>query len=116
MNDNISRRAVLFGAVLFPAGLMQAARGSLSELDRQFGQLEKTVGGRLGVATLDTESGAGSDHRAGERFPMCSTFKLLAVAGVLARVDRGRERLAPQLALRTAEPLGYAPSAAARVA
>jgi beta-lactamase class A len=116
MNDNISRRAVLFGAVLFPAGLMQTARGSLSELDRQFGQLEKTVGGRLGVATLDTAGGARADHRAGERFPMCSTFKLLAVAAVLARVDRGRERLDRRIAFSTADLLEYAPVTRARVA
>src|SRR5262249_10570222 len=31
--------------------------------------------------------------RADERFPMCSTFKLLAAAAILARVDAGEERL-----------------------
>ena len=32
-------------------------------------------------------------HRLDERFPMCSTFKWLAAAHVLQRVDRGIERL-----------------------
>src|SRR4029079_11579520 len=32
-------------------------------------------------------------HRADERFPMCSTFKLVAAAAILARVDAERERL-----------------------
>jgi beta-lactamase class A len=46
-------------------------------------QLEAKSGGRLGVAVLDTKDGALLGHRGDERFPMCSTFKLLAAAAVL---------------------------------
>ena len=35
------------------------------------------------VAVLDTLSGERTGHRADERFPMCSTFKLLAAAAAL---------------------------------
>ena len=45
------------------------------------------------MALLDTASGVKVGHRADERFPMCSTFKLLAVAAVLARVDQRNESL-----------------------
>ncbi len=31
-------------------------------------------------------------HRSGERFPACSTFKVLLVGAVLSRVDAGAER------------------------
>ena len=55
--------------------------------------IEASVGGRLGVAVLDTASGELAGHRLDERFPMCSTFKFLAAALVLARVDAGQERL-----------------------
>ncbi len=51
--------------------------------------LERRVGGRLGVAALDTASGRQAGWRSDERFPMSSTFKFLAAALVLARVDRG---------------------------
>ena len=112
----ITRRAALLDILLFPAGLAQLARGSSLQLDQRFGDLETTSGGRLGVATLDTASGARAGHRAGERFPMCSTFKLLAVAAVLARVDRGRERLDRRIAFSTADLLEYAPVTRARVA
>jgi beta-lactamase class A len=115
MSRTITRRAALFDAILLPATLAQAARGSLSQLDLQFGDLEKTSGGRLGVATLDTASGARAGHRAGERFPMCSTFKLLAAAGILARVDRGREHLDRRIAFSAADLLEYAPVTRARV-
>ena len=56
-------------------------------------EIERDAGGRLGVAVLDTASGRLAGHRLDERFPMCSTFKWLAAAMVLARVDAGDERL-----------------------
>jgi beta-lactamase class A len=40
-------------------------------------KLEQVSGGRLGVAVLDTGTGERSGHRRTERFPMCSTFKVL---------------------------------------
>lgn len=50
--------------------------------------IERGVDGRLGVAIHDLESGLRTSHRGDERFPMCSTFKLLLAAAVLARADR----------------------------
>jgi beta-lactamase class A len=44
--------------------------------------IERTVGGRVGVAVLDTGSNKQLEYRAAERFPMCSTFKFLAAAAV----------------------------------
>jgi beta-lactamase class A len=76
-------------------GLSRAgAAGGFSErLAADLGKIEAESGGRLGVAALDTLTGARSAHRADERFPMCSTFKLLAAGAILARVDAGKERL-----------------------
>lgn len=54
--------------------------------------IEAMSGGRLGVAVLQAD-GRIEGHRLDERFPMCSTFKWLAAAHVLHRVDRGIERL-----------------------
>jgi beta-lactamase class A len=47
--------------------------------------LERRYAARLGVYALDTGSGATIEHRAGERFAFCSTFKAVAAAAVLAR-------------------------------
>ncbi len=55
--------------------------------------LEAAVAGRLGVSVLDTADGSLAGYRLDERFPMCSTFKWLAAALVLARVDAGQERI-----------------------
>ncbi len=71
----------------------RAAGGPLNGLAGELTKIERESGGRLGVAVLDTATGARWGNRADERFPMCSTFKLLAAAAILARVDAGRERL-----------------------
>lgn len=60
---------------------------------QRLGELEARTGGRLGVLLLDGRSGERAGHRADERFPMCSTFKWLASACLLAQVDTGRESL-----------------------
>jgi len=75
-------------------------------------RLEEATGGRLGVFAVDTSSGAAISYRANERFAMCSTFKLLAVAAVLARVDRSDEQLDRHLAYTRADISAYAPVAA----
>jgi beta-lactamase class A len=77
--------------------------------------LETRAGGRLGVAVLDTASGLSFSHRADERFPMCSTFKLLTAAAVLAEVDAGREQLDGKILYGPADLLEYAPVAKAHV-
>ncbi|RST56493.1 class A beta-lactamase [Variovorax sp. MHTC-1] len=64
-----------------------------SALSKQLADIEKASGGRLGVGVLDTGNGRRAGHREDERFPLCSTFKFLAAAFVLARVDQRKERL-----------------------
>jgi beta-lactamase class A len=58
----------------------RAATVALGGLREDLAALEGQSGGRLGVAVLQTGSGGLLGHRADERFPMCSTFKLLAAA------------------------------------
>lgn len=77
--------------------------------------LEHRHGGRLGVAALDLASGTRTERRGDERFPMCSTFKLLAAALVLARVDRGQERLDRRVTLDAEELVPYSPATEKRV-
>jgi beta-lactamase class A len=67
-------------------------------------ELEKSSGGRLGVAVLDLESGEITGWRSAERFPMCSTFKAFLVAAVLQRVDAAQESLERRVAV-PAKPL-----------
>jgi beta-lactamase class A len=80
-----------------------AATDALAGLREDFAALEGESGGRLGVAVLHTGSGGFVGHRADERFPMCSTFKLLAAAAVLRRVDEGKEKLDRRVKFATSD-------------
>jgi beta-lactamase class A len=72
-------------------------------------ELETREGGRLGVAVLDTGSGLRFQHRGSERFAMCSTFKFLAVAAILQRVDQGKESLGRRVNYEEADLQEYGP-------
>ena len=51
------------------------------------------LGARVGFAAYDLESGQRWDYQANQRFAMSSTFKTLACAALLHRVDKGEERI-----------------------
>jgi beta-lactamase class A len=119
----ITRRGFAIGAGVALVGYnlnrgpddARAARGSFDTLAHDLARLEAESGGRLGVAFLDTSSGASSGHRADERFPMCSTFKLLAAAAVLSRVDAGKESLDRRIQFDARDIVEYSPVTKDRV-
>jgi beta-lactamase class A len=76
---------------------------------KRLAQIENETGSRVGIVAVDSGSQLRLDHRPNERFLMCSTFKLLAVAAVLERVDRGDEKLDRFVAYTQADILAYAP-------
>src|SRR6186997_319606 len=98
MNPN--RRLLTSLLLALPALAMARAQAiaprsrlDLEHLQSEVLRLEGESGGRLGVAVFDSGSGASFEHRGEERFPMCSTFKLLLAAAVLTRVDEESESL-----------------------
>ncbi|MGB8475236.1 MAG: class A beta-lactamase, partial [Candidatus Acidiferrum sp.] len=93
---------------LIKAQATEPASGS-DPAEKGLAAIEKSLGGRLGVAVLDTGSGRRFEHRANERFPMCSTFKFLAVAAVLHRVDEKQDQLTRFIPYTRADLLEYAP-------
>jgi beta-lactamase class A len=100
------------GLLPFAAG---RARASVAQAAMRLRELEPVSKGRLGVALLDTANGVRAIYRADEPFPMCSTFKVLAVAAVLSRVDDGVERLDRRIPFGRADLLDYAPVTTVRV-
>ncbi len=115
-----SRRSFLAGLAATAAPLRARAEPSAEErlnlANKRLAEIEAREGGRLGVFVRDTETGATVEHRADERFPMCSTFKLLAAAAALKRVDEGVERLDRTIAFGPSDLLEYAPIAKAHAA
>ncbi len=116
-----NRRAALLGSAVLLPSILAAVRASAGvsaakqPAAERLKELERASGGRLGVAMLDTASGARLGHRQDERFPFCSTFKLLLAAAVLGRVDRQEERLDQRVPFSAADLLEYAPVTRARL-
>lgn len=63
------------------------------EIQMAIENIEKKIGGRIGLAVAQGGTDATWGYRADERFAMCSTFKWLAAAHVLHEVDVGKESL-----------------------
>jgi beta-lactamase class A len=83
--------------------------GSTTDFTNRIQSIEQRTGARIGVAALDTGNGKRLDYRSEERFPMCSTFKFLAAAAVLKRVDEGKEKLDRFVPYSAKDILEYAP-------
>lgn len=93
----LSRRQTLAGSLLAIPALAGATTEGRTEDgnagQRRLAALESKHSGRICVSILDMASGRRIEYRAGERILMCSTFKALAAALVLARVDKREEKL-----------------------
>jgi beta-lactamase class A len=116
MGGHITRRGALIGSMLaipalsLPFRSTEAAPSSRVDLEAAFKTLEEKTGARLGVSAHDTGSDNRIDYRENERFAMCSTFKFLAAAAVLARVDRKEEHLDRMILVKKSEILANSPT------
>jgi len=106
-------------ALSFALPRQGAAKGTderAQRLQQELARIEQDTGGRLGIAVLDTETGLRAGLRGGERFPMCSTFKALAAAAVLRRVERGESKLEQHVQFEAKDLQPYSPVTKERVA
>jgi beta-lactamase class A len=104
----ISRR-ILTAALIATPGLPARAADRHATVRQALAGLERRHGGRLGVAILDTAGAEPFEHRGDERFPVTSTFKFLAAACALARVDRREESLDRRIAYGRDKLVPYSP-------
>jgi len=70
-----------------------AADSGLTKLEAEMARIAVVGGGVVGASAIHVETGRKANLRAGERFPMASTFKIPIAVELLARVDEGNERL-----------------------
>jgi beta-lactamase class A len=105
----IDRRtfAIGAGALLLPG----CARAVPPHVDfaARMAAIEKGAGGRLGAYVLNTGDGHGAGWRAGERFALCSTFKLGLAAMTLREADAARLSLDESIAYKRADLLPNSP-------
>jgi beta-lactamase class A len=109
-----SRRSVIGGllaCIVVPPAFAKHMPNRLAKAHSALKAIETSTGGRLGVATLDTGGSLAIDYKADQRFAMCSTFKFMAVATTLKRVDNRAETLDRVIHYGEADLLEYAPIA-----
>jgi beta-lactamase class A len=99
--------AAFASTIIYPKNSF--AKSSQTNIKEALQQLEVNAQGRLGVHVVDTATGQEYGHRSDERFMLLSTFKLLACAIVLARVDRGEESLARRIRYRKQDLVAWSP-------
>lgn len=114
----IGRRRLLRATGAGLAGLVVMGRAgrarAVSALHEKFVDELKRLenesgGGRLGVTLLDTSTGQRVGQRMDERFPMCSTFKVLASGAVLQGVDAGKENLSRRIYFSETDLAAHSP-------
>nr|O69395.1 RecName: Full=Beta-lactamase Toho-2; Flags: Precursor [Escherichia coli]BAA28282.1 beta-lactamase [Escherichia coli] len=82
-----------------------------SAVQQKLAALEKSSGGRLGVALIDTADNTQVLYRGDERFPMCSTSKVMAAAAVLKQSETQKQLLNQPVEIKPADLVNYNPIA-----
>lgn len=107
----IDRRTLLVGLPLLTA----TSPDRFTALRRAITAVERSAGGPIGIALLDTHTGERFHHRASDRFPLCSTFKLLLAARLLHGADKGDWAMSDRLPIARAKILFNAPFTEKRI-
>lgn len=108
MTSPLTRRSLLLAASA-PAATCLVGTPAHAETRARFAALERSAGGRIGVAGVNTGSGATVHHRADERFPFCSTFKLLTASAILQRSETEPGLLARRIGYARHDVVSYSP-------
>jgi beta-lactamase class A len=112
----LDRRAFAAGLAALAASSAIPASAAANPWSARLAAIERRGGGRLGAYILDTATGRGFGWRAGERFAMCSTFKLSLAAWLLREIDAGRIAAGEVLAFGKGDLLPNSPVTGARIA
>lgn len=109
----MSRRTFLLTAAKLPFALAATAMASeskgIASPQAKLAKLEKTSGGRLGVYAVNADNGVQFGHRADERFPLCSTFKVILAGAILAQSVQDDGLLRKQIYYKQSDLARYSP-------
>ena len=108
-SPSCTRREFLIAVVSALATIPVLSAASTEGEPASIADIEAKVGGRVGVFAVDTGSGKVLAHRPDERFAMCSTYKWVLAATVLAQVERNLLSLSGRVLYGQADLLAYAP-------
>ena len=113
MSHSSTRRSILLSAAAYPLLSACAAIGGQANASasarQQLNAIENSLDGRLGLFAWDTASGQRLEYRADERFPLCSTFKLLLVSAMLKMSTQQAGLMQQVLSYRQSDLVDYSP-------
>jgi beta-lactamase class A len=113
MNPFLDRRHFLLATVTMPLMLTACVRPFIltpaHPAETLLAGLEATSGGRLGVYAVNTANGAQISYRADERFPFCSTFKMMLAAAILAKSTQQTGLLQQRVHYAQSDLVTYSP-------
>jgi beta-lactamase class A len=109
MNFNPYRRMLLLATAAMPFADSLAGSPEAQAFNDRFASLEAATGKRLGVYAIDTGNGNTLSWRAMERFPFCSTFKLMLAAAILDKTVRQPQLLHQRIDYAGHSLQGYSP-------
>ena len=91
------------------APLWAQTPAQVKAVQQKLAELEKSTGGRLGVAMIDTASNTQTLYRADERFAMCSTSKVMAASGILKASETDKNLLNKHVDIKKSDLVNYNP-------
>ncbi len=82
-------RILLIVMISFVGACIPALAGNpqftSTTIQQKLKELEIASDGRIGVSAIDTSNNRSLQYRADERFPLCSTFKVMGVSAILKK-------------------------------
>lgn len=106
------RRTMLMMMATLPLLLGSTALyAGTNNVQQKLEALEKSTGGRLGVALINTADDSQIVYRVDERFAMCSTSKVMAAAAVLKQSESDKTLLNQRVEIKKSDLINYNPIA-----
>ena len=110
-----SKTRLLSTAITFLCLTMSLNANATNSLVEAVTEAETELGARIGLAVHDLETDQRWEYKSNERFPLSSTFKTLACANVLQRVDLGKENINRVVRFSKSNLVEYSPVTENRV-
>ncbi|MEO0803978.1 MAG: class A beta-lactamase [Cyanobacteria bacterium J06642_2] len=108
---------VFWGVMITLGFVLLTSSGNAGENDliATVQRIEASMNARVGIAVYDKETNQNWQYHANDRFPMNSTFKTIACAALLARVDSAQEQLEHIVIFDESELVTYSPITETRI-
>ncbi|MBE8594999.1 class A beta-lactamase [Xenorhabdus sp. BG5] len=95
--------------IYYPNETPSTINPKTNKIIHQLSILEKNANGQLGVVLIDTADYSIISYRANERFPLCSTSKLMAVSAILQKSETNAHLLNQRVRYQQADLVEYSP-------